>query len=58
MRIRLGCAAVAVVLSVGCASLEGLRAFIQPPQFDEAEGRQSEIRLTGPAKRPLPGALP
>lgn len=47
MRVRLGCAAVAVLLSVGCASLEGLRAFIQPPQFDEAEGRRSEIRLTG-----------
>ncbi len=50
MRVRLGCAAVAVLLSVGCASLEGLRAFIQPPQFDEAEGRQSEIRLTGPSQ--------
>jgi hypothetical protein len=48
MRVRLGCAVMAVLLCVGCASLDGLRAFIQPPRFDEAEGRASEIRLTGP----------
>jgi hypothetical protein len=28
-----------------CASLEGLRALIQPPQFEQAPGRQGEIRL-------------
>ena len=29
----------------GCASLEGLRALIQPPRFEQSENRQSEIRL-------------
>lgn len=29
----------------GCASLEGLRALIQPPRFEQTENRQSEIRL-------------
>ena len=48
MRVRLSCAAIAVLLCVGCASLEGLRALIQPPQFDQVEGRSSEIRLNGP----------
>ena len=36
---------LAVILG-GCASLEGLRALIQPPQFEQAPDRQSEIRLT------------
>lgn len=35
---------LAVVVS-GCASLEGLRAFIQPPQFEQARDRPSEIRI-------------
>ena len=57
MRVRLGCAAVAALLCVGCAALDGLRAFIQPPHFAEAEGRPSEIRLTGPsAASPSGGA--
>jgi hypothetical protein len=30
----------------GCASLEGLRALIQPPRFEQAPDRQSEIRLS------------
>jgi LEA14-like dessication related protein len=29
----------------GCASLEGLRALIQPPRFEQASDRPSEIRL-------------
>jgi hypothetical protein len=29
----------------GCASLQGLRALIQPPHFEQARDRQSEIRL-------------
>lgn len=28
-----------------CASLEGLRALIQPPQFSQATGERNEIRL-------------
>ena len=35
---------VAIVMT-GCASLEGLRALIQPPKFEQAADRQSEIRL-------------
>ena len=35
------------VLTTACASLEGLRAFVQPPRFEEAPGRDPEIRLTG-----------
>lgn len=30
----------------GCASLEGLRALIQPPRFEQAPDRPSEIRLS------------
>lgn len=33
------------VLANGCATLQGLSAFIQPPRFDEAPGRRAEIRL-------------
>jgi hypothetical protein len=29
----------------GCASLEGLRALIRPPQFEQARDQPSEIRL-------------
>src|SRR5262245_44951920 len=29
-----------------CASLEGLRALIQPPKFEQASDRPSEIRLS------------
>ena len=47
MRARLVCLAIVVLSSVSCASLEGLRAFVQPPRFEQAEGRRSEIRLTG-----------
>ena len=31
----------------GCATLEGLRAFIQPPRFEQASENRSEIRLQG-----------
>jgi LEA14-like dessication related protein len=34
-----------VVTLSACASLEGLRALIQPPQFSQADGQRSEIRL-------------
>ena len=44
--------------SAGCAALEGLRQFIQPPQFSEADGQPAEIRLLGPGQGagPLGGA--
>jgi hypothetical protein len=47
---------VALTLSA-CTALEQLRAFVQPPRFEEAEGHRAEIRLLGPsADRPLGGA--
>ena len=45
---RLSSIAILTFLSVSCATLEGLRAFVQPPQFQQAADRQSEIRLVGP----------
>jgi hypothetical protein len=48
---------VLTVLVSGCAALEGLRAFVQPPTFEEAAGRQAEIRLLRPSlSQPLGGA--
>jgi Late embryogenesis abundant protein len=46
---------VAIVMPA-CASLEGLRALVQPPKFSETD-RPAEIRLAGPsADRPFGGA--
>ena len=56
--MRLGCLLLAnlALLSVSaCASLEGLRAFVQPPRFEQAADHQNEIRLL-PARAGLPGA--
>lgn len=57
-----GAAQLAVVLvaagiQLGCASLEGLRQFVQAPRFEQASGQPAEIRLSGPSlTRPLGGA--
>jgi hypothetical protein len=41
----------------GCAALEQLRSFVQPPRFEQAEGQPGEVRLLGPsAAQPLGGA--
>lgn len=41
----------------GCATLDQLRAFVQPPRFEEAEGRRAEVRLLpAGANSPLGGA--
>lgn len=45
MRTLLAANLIAVSLTA-CASLEGLRALIQPPQFEQSSGRPSEIRLS------------
>lgn len=45
---RLVCVAAIASSAVSCASLEGLRAFVQPPRFEQADARRSEIRLSGP----------
>ena len=48
------CAAVLVLPS--CASLEGLRALVQPPIFRQTD-RPAEVRLAGPSiDRPIGGA--
>jgi hypothetical protein len=54
MLSKLATGLTATLLCVGCASLEGLRAFVQPPRFEQADTRQSEIRLVGPS-RSAPG---
>jgi hypothetical protein len=40
-------ASFAVLNATACASLEGLRALIQPPRFEQDGQQRSEIRLTG-----------
>lgn len=47
-----------LVTSSACASLEGLRQFIQPPRFAEAGDQPAEVRFEPPsARRPLGGAV-
>jgi hypothetical protein len=54
---RLIFAAVLTLTMTACAGLEGLRAFVQAPKFEEAPGQQAEIRLLGPSvSQPLGGA--
>ena len=58
-RLSLACLVLTLAASqAGCAALEGLRQFIQPPQFSEADGQPAEIRLLGPGQGagPLGGA--
>ena len=46
----------AAIVMPACASLEGLRAFVQPPKFSQTD-RPAEVRLAGPsADRPFGGA--
>jgi hypothetical protein len=42
-------AGVAAIVSAtaGCATLQSLQAFLQPPRFDQEQGSRSEIRLRG-----------
>lgn len=41
-------ALAAGLLTIGCASLNELRAFIQPPRFEEAPGQPAEWKLVPP----------
>lgn len=55
-RLRLVIVAVAALLLPSCASLEGLRALVQPPAFRQTD-RPAEVRLAGPSiDRPFGGA--
>jgi hypothetical protein len=58
VQLRALLAANLVALSLaGCATLEGLRALIQPPRFEQAPDRASEIRLSSiQSGRPAGGA--
>jgi len=48
---------VLLLVSTGCATLEGLRGLVQAPRFEEAPGQPAEIRLLGPSvSQPLGGA--
>lgn len=45
------------LLTSGCATLDQLRALVQAPRFEEAEGQPAEIRLLPPGSgTPLGGA--
>src|SRR5215203_7527214 len=53
---RLAVFALLAVAAQACASLEGLRALVQPPSFRQGE-QPAEVRLVGPsANRPFGGA--
>lgn len=57
MRITPVVTALCAVLALpACATLEGLRTFVQPPSFRQTD-RPAEVRLAGPSSgRPLGGA--
>ena len=42
-------------LASACAGLGGLGQIVQPPRFEQADGRRSEIRLSGPGSGSTPG---
>jgi hypothetical protein len=48
---------VAMLAAAGCAALENLRGLVQAPKFEQAPGRDAEVRMVGPsASQPLGGA--
>jgi hypothetical protein len=54
---RLGTTLLLCVMTTACASLEGLRGLVHAPQFEPADGREHEIRLSGPSlESPVGGA--
>jgi hypothetical protein len=46
---QLSAAVLVCVASVGCASLESLRGLVHAPQFEQAEGRAHELRVSRPS---------
>ena len=57
MRLRLIYCAVGLALFSACAELNRIASLVQAPRFDQAPGRQAEIRIMGPgAGLPLGGA--
>jgi late embryogenesis abundant protein len=58
MAPRLIWSTFAALIFCGCTALDELRAFVQPPRFEQAPNRDAEIRLRGPgAGLPLGGAV-
>ena len=50
-------AVLSAVSVAGCATLGQLRSLIQPPRFEQVDGRPAEIRLLQPTRgQPLGGA--
>ena len=45
--VRTAVVAALVSVTAGCATLQGLQAFIQPPRFEQDQASRSEIRLNG-----------
>ena len=57
MRLTYALTIVAVMSAAGCASLGGLSQVIQPPRFEQADGRPAELRILGPSRTmPVGGA--
>jgi hypothetical protein len=57
VRLPLLTASISLVVVAGCATLDQLRALVQAPKFEEAEGQPAEIRLLPPGTAtPLGGA--
>src|SRR5687767_13604649 len=45
--LKIGVVVALVASTSGCATLQGLQAFIQPPRFEQDQNSRSEIRLNG-----------
>ncbi len=45
---RLGLFFLLAIVSGGCAGLTQLSQLIQPPRFEQADGRPAELRIVGP----------
>lgn len=44
---RLSLFVLLTCICAGCTALEGLRAFVQPPRFEQDDQQRSQIRLAG-----------
>ena len=47
---------LAALMLTGCAALGELRSFVQPPRFQQADGRPPEVRFVSSRSQPLGGA--
>jgi hypothetical protein len=57
VRRQLIVAGIAALTAGACAGLENFRALVQAPKFEQAPGRNADVRILGPtASQPLGGA--